>query len=224
MRTAKGATGHKVPPNQEQASSPLVTELMNASLLRIQQRKELGELFGFETRNKYEIGDSSGQPIGFAAEQAKGLMGSIGRQFLGHWRTFDVMIFDVNRAPVLRAHHPFRWIFQRLELFDSRGKLVGSVQQRFAILSKRFAVMDSNGGVLCEVNSPLWRPWTFAFERKGRPVGCVRKKWSGLIKESIMDADNFEVEFTAGTALGLRALILAAAFLIDLVYFEKKAR
>ena len=49
----------------------------------IKQIHELGEWLGFETRNKYGVFDADGAPIGFAAEQQKGILGFFMRQYLG---------------------------------------------------------------------------------------------------------------------------------------------
>ena len=43
--------------------------LQQLSGLVITQRRELAELIGFETRNKYEIKNEQAQVIGFCAEQ-----------------------------------------------------------------------------------------------------------------------------------------------------------
>ncbi len=69
-------------------------ELKNYSKLIIRQRRELFELIGFETRNKYEICDADKNVIGFCAEQNKGILGFLFRQFLGHWRSFEIHFYD----------------------------------------------------------------------------------------------------------------------------------
>ncbi|HEY3499138.1 MAG TPA: phospholipid scramblase-related protein, partial [Polyangiaceae bacterium] len=190
----------------------------------VAQRKELGELLGYEARNKYEVRTPEGEVFGFAAEQQKGLAGIVARQFLGHWRTFDLLIFDALRNLVLRAHHPFRWFFQRLEVADAAGRALGALQRRWAWFSKRFDVEDQAGNVVLVVSSPIWKPWTFTFERNGVAVATIRKRWSGTLKEMFLDADNFAIEFQPGPlSPGERRLLLAAALFVDLMYFEKKA-
>jgi len=190
--------------------------------LVIKQRKELGELFGYEARNKYEI-TSAGESVGFAAEQGKGLGAILLRQFLGHWRVFEIHFFDKSRSLLFRAVHPFRFFFARLEVVDNHGTHLGAIQQRFAIFSKRFDVVSSSGEKL-SVNSPFWRPWTFEFKNKGQTRAMVQKKWSGLIKEAFTDAENFRVVYSdAALSTTLRTLILAAAVFVDLQYFERKA-
>ena len=55
-------------------------------------------------------------------------------------------------------------------------------------------------------------------------MAFVRKRWSGLLKESFTDADHFTVAFV-DPALDEddRALLLAAGLFVDLQYFERKA-
>ncbi len=200
------------------------TELDGAAGLVVAQQKELAELFGFETRNKYEIRTLDGAPLGFAAEQQKGALGFLLRQFVGHWRTFEILLFDALRQPVLTARHPFRWFFQRLEVADAAGRALGAVQRRWAWLSKRFDVEDAQGNVLLVVTSPIWRPWTFTFERGERAVATIRKRWSGGLKELFLDADNFAVELQPGPLSPVeRRLLLCAAIFVDLMFFEKKS-
>ncbi|HEX4923797.1 MAG TPA: phospholipid scramblase-related protein [Bdellovibrionales bacterium] len=199
-------------------------ELQPHSKLLVHQIHEVAELFGFETRNKYEILDESGRQVAWAAEQQKGFLGFLLRHFLGHWRSFTIQIFDAQRRPVILAKHPFRFFFQRLEIFDATGRPLGSIQQRFSILSKRFDVENERGMTLFEVASPIWRIWTFTFLHAGRPVATVAKKWTGALFELFTDKDKFLVDFSeGGLSESERKLILAAALFIDLQYFERKA-
>jgi len=191
--------------------------------LIVVQRRELLELLGMETRNKYELRAGPGEPVGFAAEQSSGLLGGLARMFFGHWRAFEIHVFDAQRQLVLRAFHPFRFFFQRLEVSAADGRYLGAVQQRFGLLSKRFDVEDASGRVVLEMRSGLLSPWTYPFFRGPEEVGRVEKKWGGLLREAFTDADSFRVAF--GTATGdERALLLAASIFVDLQYFEQKGQ
>ncbi|WP_394835323.1 hypothetical protein LVJ94_00160 [Pendulispora rubella] len=191
--------------------------------LFIRQRRELAEFFGYESRNKYEILTTEGQPILYAAEQGKSVAAMVLRQFLGHWRSFELHVFDMHRTPILRAVHPFRFFFQRLEVYDAAGRFIGAMQQRFAFFSKRFDVLDASGHVLFSVSSPFWRVWTFPFERAGRQVAVIAKKWGGVLRELFTDADTFRIDYGAELNPDERALLLAAGLFIDLQYFEQNA-
>ncbi|MBI2520660.1 MAG: hypothetical protein HYV97_09590 [Bdellovibrio sp.] len=199
-------------------------DLLQRKSVFIRQVHELAEWVGFETRNKYRIQDEKGQELGFAAEQQKGFLGLLLRQVLGHWRTFDIYLYDQAHQNVLIAHHPFRFIFQRLEIRTKDGVALGAIQQRFSLLYKRFDVEDGRGKVLLEVASPIWKIWTFQFNKRERQVAQVSKKWSGLLTEAFTDKDNFLIEFSdAALTADERYLILSAALFIDLQYFERKA-
>jgi len=190
--------------------------------LLVRQRHEVAEWVGFETRNKYEILKQDGQPVAFAAEQQKGFLGFLFRQFLGHWRSYEIHFYTPGREQFMVAYHPFRFIFQRLEIRRD-GRNVGAIQQRFSILTKKFDVEDETGNVIMEVASPFWRIWSFLFTRHNEKVASVQKKWSGVFTEFLTDKDNFLVEFSPRLSEADRSLVLAAALFIDLKYFEKKA-
>jgi Zn-finger nucleic acid-binding protein/uncharacterized protein YxjI len=196
--------------------------LRSTDFVLLHQQLELGELFGFETRNKYALRAEAGQ-FGWAAEQSKSVLGFLLRQLLGHWRPFEIHVFDGARQPVLRAIHPFRVLFQRLEVQRADGSPIGAVQQRFSIFSKRFDVEDATGRVLMTVSSPIWRIWTFPFLRGGQQVGAIEKKWSGFLSEAFTDKDRFLVRFTQELSEEERALLLVAGIFVDLVYFEAKS-
>ncbi|HEY8280492.1 MAG TPA: phospholipid scramblase-related protein [Bdellovibrionota bacterium] len=201
----------------------MLQSLPSRPKLYVKQVFELAELVGFETRNKYRITDEAGRDIGFAAEQQKGLLGLLMRQFLGHWRSFHLHFFDHNRQPVMVAEHPFRWFFQRLEVREAGGRALGMVEREFGILTKKFNVQDAQGRILLRVSSPLWRFWTFPFMAGERERARVSKKWTGLGAEMFTDKDNFLVDFMDTTLnQDERALVLAAAVYIDMLYFERK--
>lgn len=189
----------------------------------VQQVHEIGEWIGFETRNKYRIMDANKNELAFAAEQQKGILGFLLRQYLGHWRKFDVHFFTPDREVFLVAHHPFRWFFERIELRDHNKKYLGAIQKRFSILTKRFDVENERGLTIMEVSSPIWKIWTFTFLNKGKKIAEVKKKWSGVFTEFLTDKDNFMVEFTDSSLTDEeKKLVMASSVFIDLLYFERK--
>jgi uncharacterized protein YxjI len=198
--------------------------LAQSDAVYVKQKFEIGELFGFETRNRYQIQTDDGRQFGFCAEPKLDFMDAIARQFLGHWRVFDLVGTDMYDRQVFCAHHPFRWFFQRLDIFGSGDRLVGSVQQRFAWFNKRFDFLDSNERVIMTMTSPLWKIWTFPIKKGERDVSVIEKKWTGFSKELFTDADNFRVRFVdPKLTADEKLLLLASAMFVDLLYFEKKA-
>lgn len=187
------------------------------------QRRELAELIGFETRNKYEIRDPEGRSLGFCAEQRAGLLGALMRYFLGHWRSFELHFFDARRQLMLRAKHPFRIFFQRLEVYLPDGRRVGAVQQKFGIFRKCFDLENESDQVILRMESGFFSFWTFPIFRGRQEVAAIQKRWSGFLTEVFTDGDNFFVKFSPLLQANERWLVLAASVFVDLQYFEKKA-
>ncbi|PZU90922.1 MAG: hypothetical protein DCE90_20050 [Pseudanabaena sp.] len=198
--------------------------LASANEIYVSQKFELAEIFSFETRNRYLIKTEDGQQFAYCAEPKLGFADAIMRQFLGHWRVFNIVGTDMNNQKVFRAHHPFRWFFQHLDVFGAGDRPVGSLQQRFAWFNKKFDFLDTRGRVVMTMTSPLWGIWTFPIKKGDRDVSVIEKKWSGFSKELFTDADNFRVRFSeAKLTADDRLLLLAAALFIDLLYFETNA-
>jgi uncharacterized protein YxjI len=192
--------------------------------LVIRQRKELTEVFtSLETKNRYEIDLPGGATI-YAQEQGQGTMDFLVRNFLNTKRPFHIELSDERGQDVLHLHRPWRWLFSRLDVLDGNGAPLGAIEQRFAVLSKRFSVLDPSGVELAELHGPLLRPWTFRVLVGGQEVGQITKQWSGLLREAFTDADTFGVQFGPGMSPQLRALALGATFLIDFLYFEHKSK
>jgi len=198
--------------------------LSQASAIYVKQKFELAEIFGFETRNRYQIQTDEGEQFGYCAEPKLGFLDAIMRHFLGHWRVFNIVGTDMANQQVFRAHHPFRWFFQRLDVFGAGDIAVGSLQQRFAWLNKKFEFLDTRGRVVMTMTSPFWKVWTFPIKKGEREVSVIEKKWTGFSKELFTDADNFRVRFTdLKLTADEKLLLLAGAVFVDLLYFETKA-
>lgn len=205
--------------------SKFLVALADSGSITIAQKFEIGAIFGFEQRNQYTIADLNGQLIGYCAEAKLGFGDVLSRQFLGHWRTFDIIGTDLQGQKVLRAHHPFRWFFNRLDIYSTGDRLVGSLQQRFAWFDRKFDFLDARDRIIMTMTSPFWRFWQFPVQHDGKKISLIAKKWSGLGKEMFTDADNFKVEFIERSLTSdQKLLLLSAAIFIDILYFETKAR
>lgn len=201
----------------------LKEHLSQTHLLHVQQVFEGFELIGFETRNKYRILDENSQPLAFAAEQASGFGGMILRHFLGHWRSFKVIIFNERRESVFQMNFPFRWFLKSMTLSEMNGRMIGRLDERFAIFRKKFDVYDAQGVCVARINSSFFKFWTFEFFHNNRSLGKIQKKWSGVLSEMFTDKDNFVVSYDdPQLSADLKALMLATCLMVDIVYFEKK--
>ncbi len=196
--------------------------LLAARSLHVQQVMEgLEIVLGYETRNKYRILDEHLTPIAFAAEANKGLGAALMRGIFKHWRTFEIEIFSQSRELMYRANFPFRWFFKSLYLENTSGVQMGHLEQRFAILYKKFDVFDKRGQLIAEIKSPLFKMWTFEFRKNERKIGTIQKKWSGGLSEIFTDKDNFVISYAQPDLdLETKALMMATCLMIDVVYFE----
>jgi hypothetical protein len=188
----------------------------------IKQRRELAELVGFETRNKYDIYGSDSKVLAFAAEQGKDALSMISRHFFGHWRRFQIQVFSPSGALVLVIDHPFTFFLSRLHISGPSGEKLGTVAQNFSLLSKKLTIFGPMMNERFVIKSPIWRPWRFPILRDDLEVGSVEKKWTGLFTEFFTDKDTFVMTIDDPKLTNEdRFLCLASSLLIDLNYFEK---
>ena len=190
--------------------------------LVINQQKEWGEILtGFETKNRYTISDVSGNKLYLAVEEEGSMLL---RWFLKALRPFTIAVLSEDGQVVLRVTRPFRFYFHRAEVVDSRGLSLGVIERRFSILRRIYSVHNRSGKEVFQMFGPILHPWTFQIRDGEVEYGKITKKWSGLLKEGMTDADNFGVMFPAKWDVKLKALFLGAVFLIDFVHFENKGK
>ena len=194
--------------------------LAQAGGLVVRQQKEWGEILtGFETKNRYIVSDEAGRNLYVAAEDA----GSpVIRWFLKALRPFMIAVLTEAGQEVLRVVRPFRFYFHRAEIMGPQGQPLGVIERRFSILRRVYSVLDRSGTEIFQLFGPILHPWTFQIRKDGVECGKITKKWSGLMKEGMTDADNFGVVFPVDWNVQWKALFLGAVFLIDFVHFENK--
>lgn len=188
--------------------------------LIVSQKKEWGEIVtGFETKNKYAVSDIDGQQLYFAAEQKGSLLA---RLFLKANRPFYLAILDNEGQTKMSVTRPFRFFFHEATVRDAHGKVLGVIKKNFSIISKQYTLFDQRGKEIYTLKGPLLKPWTFHIRRQSNEVGKITKKWSGLLKETFSDADNFGIEFPTNIDNETKSFLLGTVFLIDFVHFENK--
>jgi len=97
------------------------------------------------------------------------------------------------------------------------------VKKRFSVTSRKFVVTDHSGRECYSMSAhhvigKCFSIYDSKMARKGE-VGRIQKQWSGLLKEMFTDADNFGVEFPQSATSQEKALLLAATFIIDYLFF-----
>lgn len=192
----------------------------------VKQRAEPIELFGVEGANAYDVYALNGTRVLYAREREGGLWGTLGRQLGGHTlHAFTVDLCDNAGRTVLTLSHPARWFLQRLEVRSGSGRLVGVFEECFSLV-KKLVVKDGEGRSRFAMSTGFLSPWDFTFTRAAprtpRRVASIQKHWDGFGRELFTDADTLRVAFEARELdTDERALLLAAALFIDLVWFER---
>ena len=188
----------------------------------IKQVREMIEVFtDWETANKYAIQSANGSTLLFAAERG-GAGAMVVRALLKAARPFALEAVDAAGATQVVFRRPWTWWMSRLEVLRPDGAVLGTVQQRFTLLGRRYAVLDARGQELGRLDGSLFRPWTFKFLRDGSEIGRIAKQWGGLTREVFTDADRFEVRFAPDMDADARLVFVGAAMLIDFRHFEDR--
>jgi hypothetical protein len=206
---------------------PLAQALDGEPRLVLRQRREWLELFtDFEQANKYVILTEGGALAGWAMEKPGGFGRFLARSFLKAMRPFELMVFPAEgpgAQPELSVRRPWTWFFAHLHVWDRDGRPIGQIRQRWAWVRRRLDLELPDGRVIARITGPLLHPWTFISERgpegSARENGRIEKKWGGLLREGLTDADTFLVTFGEQDPT-FRRLLLAAAVLVDFRWFE----
>ncbi|XP_076807212.1 phospholipid scramblase 2-like isoform X2 [Clavelina lepadiformis] len=196
-------------------------------------------LLEWEAKNKYRLKNSVGQQCYFAAEESEVCM----RQMCGSSRGFTMHITDNSGAEVIRVTRPFKcwagccWCANadccsyNIEIEAPVGQVIGRVRQSQSFWYNYFDVQDATGKNIFTIKGPCcvcpgpcctcdfpFDIWTK--ETTPSVIGRVTKQWSGLTKELFTDATNFSVTFPIDLDVKMKAVLLGATFLIDMMFFE----
>lgn len=220
---------------------PGLEYLTQVDQILVHQQIELLEAFtGWETCNKYQIKNSLGQQVYFAAEESDTCM----RQCCGPQRGFTIHINDNANQEVMRVNRTFKCCAGcnccafsgccqcEIEVEAPVGQPAGYIRQTCSFLAPKFEVMDCQQQVVLEIEGPAcicqgpcctWDQEFVVRSPGGGPeVGKISKQWSGLVKEYFTQADNFGISFPMDLDVKMKSTLMGAVFLIDFMYFEQK--
>ncbi|NWH47872.1 PLS1 scramblase, partial [Fregata magnificens] len=210
---------------------PGLEYLTQIDQILIHQQIELLEILtGFETNNKYEIKNTLGQRVYFAAEDTD----CCTRNCCGPSRPFTIRIIDNLGHEVITLQRPLRCssccfpcCLQELEVQAPPGTPVGYVVQNWHACLPKFTIQDEKRMDILKITGPCVVCSCcedIHFEVKSvdetATVGRISKQWTGLLKEAFTDADNFGITFPMDLDVKMKAVMIGACFLIDFMFFE----
>lgn len=124
----------------------------------------------------------------------------LARCCLGAARPFTIrVVFADTKQEFLRIERPYRFIFHEVTITDVfKKQVLGSVKFKLSLCSKEFSICDTSGTELYHITGPCCTWWTFYVEKSmciaacvihldGTRVGEIRKKWSGFLKEMVIN-------------------------------------
>lgn len=177
-------------------------------------------LLGLEQRNQYAI-TVNGQQRGYVVEQGTLLWDRIKRLILGSHRPLELILSAGNDQPAVTMARPFYWILSNMSVAGADGRAIGSVVKRWSFFRKQYELFHG-GRPFAKISSGLFKIWTFpVYDLNGSQIATISKKWGGLLKEYISDADKFGISFeSTQLTTAQKAVVFAAALSIDFDYFE----
>lgn len=211
---------------------PGLEYLTTVDQLLVQQKVELVEaITGFETNNKFNVKNTLGQKVFWAAENND----CCTRNCCGPLRSFQMQVYDTYQNEVMHLRRPaacdsciFPCCLQSIEVSAPPGRYIGSVQQKWSMCYPYFSIKDVNGDTILRIEGPFctWSICANDVEFKiltidGVEIGKISKQWSGLARELFTDADFFGISFPIDLDVNIKAITLGACFLIDAMFFEK---
>ncbi|KAI0222563.1 Phospholipid scramblase 3 [Lamellibrachia satsuma] len=113
------------------------------------------------------------------------------------------------------------------------GTTIGHFRKDSSCIAPKFSVSDGQDQVQLHVSGPLCvcespccpfsQEFTIYSSDWETQVGKISKQYSGLVKEMFTTADNFTVSFVKDMDVKMKTVLIGGAFLLDFLYFEKKA-
>ena len=176
------------------------------------------ECIGFKMRNLYAVTTGTGDMLASAVQELP----------VSGWRDEepDITMHDSDRNPALGLSHSFRWWFKRLEVWTTEGHLLGTLQQRFSLLTKRFDVEDAKGRVRMTASGLHQFSLStnvFSFMKGDRQIATFTGRAQGLLRSIFSEEVQHRVEYQDGRlTVEERQLILVAALFIDRQYFDNR--
>uniref|UniRef100_A0A8C4V7V6 Phospholipid scramblase n=1 Tax=Falco tinnunculus TaxID=100819 RepID=A0A8C4V7V6_FALTI len=185
-----------------------------------QQVDLLEAILGTKTSSKYEIKNQLGQRVYFAVEEND----CFDRNLCSPIRSFTIRIADNTGREVITVNRPLRcnscW-------FPSPRCMSGYVVQNWDPFLPKFTIQNESKEDVLKIIGPYATCGCFEdvdFEVKAlnetSTIGKISKYWSGFVNNVFTNTANFGIQFPVDLDVRIKAVMIGACFLIDLMFFE----
>ncbi|XP_056354825.1 phospholipid scramblase family member 5-like [Oenanthe melanoleuca] len=214
---------HSLPPGLEY--------LNQLDQIIIHQQVELLEaVLGREPCSKYEIKNGLGQRVYVAEEEN----GCCDRRLCAPARAFTMRVADRGGREVMRVLRPLRCsscccpcFLQQLEVQSPPGTIAGYLVQNWDPFLPKFTIQNQSKEDVLKIIGPCVTCGCFEdvdFEVKTlnemTTIGKISKYWSGFVNNVFTNTANFGIQVPVDLDVRIKAVIIGACFLIDLMFFE----
>ncbi|XP_027731874.1 phospholipid scramblase 4 [Vombatus ursinus] len=201
----------------------------------VHQQIELLELMTrFESNNRYEVKNSMGQMVYMVLEDTD----DITRNTYHSLRPFVIRVIDCMGREIMRLQRPLRYTcccsccsdtMQELEVQSPPGVPLGYVMQQYVFCQTNFSIENEKNEHVLSIEGPCAAACCSdtIFQIKsmdGINIGSICRQWIGAAQMSLGDIDNYEITFPLDLNVTMKAMVFAATFLIDFMFFENSPR
>jgi len=207
------------------------------------QKASIMELVtNLESNSKFQCLNSQGLQVYYASERND----CCTRNCLGSMRPWLIEIYDPANRVVMKVTRPYRFnsvwqpfglpfnacCLQEVTVTDVNNAPIGRIVQKYSIFGAHLEVQDEAGQQLVTIKCPFFTCPCFSdvdfpiFKNPADPTPFARivRKYRGLAREAFLQGvDSYNVQFPMDLPIKTKALLFCASFLIDFMYYEKKA-
>lgn len=178
----------------------------------------------YQPSNQYEIKNSIGQEVYRVKEESD----CFARSVLAPFNNFKMRVENSTGQEVIRMEKPMQCILQEIEVQAPPGVTIGYVKQEWSFLYPKFVVVGPNNEIQLKIHGPFL-PFDCCsdviFEVKsllgGQTIGRIIKLQSDFITKFFADDSNFRIEFPLDLDVRMKAVLMGACFLIDIIFYNK---
>jgi len=176
----------------------------------------------FKFANAYKVYDAQGE-IGRITQQLTTGQKMLRLILKKAMLPFKMEIVDLEGDVLITLQRGWTFWMSKISIADGNGNLLGTIQQKFAILKPTFKIFDETTTEIATISGD-WKGWNFTIvDSSGNNVGSITKKWNGILKEAFTTADKYVVDIEPAYAEDKRKMaIVSCAVTIDMVLKESK--
>ncbi|XP_058517139.1 phospholipid scramblase 1-like [Ochotona princeps] len=217
-------------PNNTGYCPPGLEHLDKVNQLVVCQRFDMEVLSHLEINKTYEVMNNQGHRLYFAEEKTNWFI----QNFCGATRPFTMTIYDNLGQDVITIHKALRCscclsrcCLQKLKVEAPPGNKIGYVCQSFHPFLPKFKIKNENKEDIMKIRGPCLisscvRNLNFNLLSldEETAIGNISKQCPAVVKRLLSDTGKFGIQFPFDLDVKIKALVLAASFLINYMYYE----